>query len=146
MFVPPFQSRSLWRCNYGAWKAERKNKRTLKPWVLLVSQTTFFHLQNILGETLEPVPQALWKTGGREITGRFKTYRNKRKEKVKVIWCVAILESIMLYHSSSRLDWGHWWRLMAGVMRINQIKFKHESKGVVPVLLSQSHCNPQEKS
>lgn len=71
----------------------------LKPWVLLVSQTTFFHLQNILWETPDPVPQALWKKEGREITGSLRTYWNKGEKKEKKRWKSFTVWSLGICHA-----------------------------------------------
>ena len=66
---------------------------------------SFLSSANILWENRTQCYKPFEKREGREITGSLEIYRNKRKkDKVNVILCVAILESIMLYHMRSGLD------------------------------------------
>lgn len=135
----PFGEKSLWRPDYGAWKAERTSKRA--SW----SRGSFWWRRQLsfICKTSYGRHRTQWhkpfeNREGREITGSLETYRNKRKkrkDKVKVFLCVAILESLMLYYMRSAPDGDVGRMLVAGVMWISHTAFKYESKDVVPVLL-----------
>lgn len=139
VFVPPFR----WEKPLKTWlrsMKSRENEQTAS-W----SRGSFWwHRQlSFICKTSYGRHRTQWhkpfeKREGREITGSLETYRNKRKkrkDKVKVILCVAILESLMLYYMRSGPDGDVGRILVAGVMWISHTAFKYESKDVVPVLL-----------